>query len=85
MLQPLVARGEKCIYEIDTDATAQTIDCFGASDAWSMWSVGEMPQETRDREPLEVQYRCWQRGTRRQQHDKPRHTHRVLPLSRRHI
>ncbi len=49
MLQPLVARGEKCIYEIDTDATAQTIDCFGASDAWSMWSVGEMPQETRDR------------------------------------
>ena len=48
MLQPLIARGETYIYEIDTDAPAQTIDCFGASDAWSMWSVGEMPQATRD-------------------------------------
>lgn len=33
-------------FDVDTSAEYQTIDNFGASDAWSMWQIGEMPDST---------------------------------------
>lgn len=36
-------------YVVDTDVRHQTIDGFGASDAWSMRFVGEMPQQIQKR------------------------------------
>ena len=34
------------VYKVDPSVAYQTIDCFGASDAWSMRFVGEMPEST---------------------------------------
>lgn len=36
------------IYRVDPNITYQTIDGFGASDAWSMRFVGEMPETTQN-------------------------------------
>ena len=42
-------RKAELTYVADPSKTYQTIDNFGASDAWSMWTVGEMPQPTQER------------------------------------
>ncbi len=36
-------------FDVDTSKEYQPIDNFGASDAWSMWRIGEMPEETQNR------------------------------------
>ena len=36
------------VFTVDTSRTHQEIDCFGASDAWSMRFIGEMPQQTQE-------------------------------------
>lgn len=36
-------------FDVDTSREYQTIDNFGASDAWSMWMIGEMPDQTQSR------------------------------------
>lgn len=36
-------------YRIETDKPCQTMDYFGASDAWSMQFIGLWPQEKRER------------------------------------
>lgn len=42
----LFASSEKIIsYTIQPSQPQQTIECFGASDAWSMWRLGLWPQE----------------------------------------
>ena len=35
-------------FTVNTGSVRQTIDCFGASDAWSMRFIGEMPQPVQD-------------------------------------
>lgn len=42
---PILSVG-KTVFRIDTTAVKQKIDCFGASDAWSMRFIGEMPEQT---------------------------------------
>ena len=38
----------KAVFTIDSTAVQQQIDCFGASDAWSMRFMGEMPEATQN-------------------------------------
>ncbi len=43
-----VSGARNTTFVVNTDKAQQQIDCFGASDAWSMWSIGEMSQDTQD-------------------------------------
>ena len=43
LLSTTVALGQS--YVVDTEHPEQTIDHFGASDAWSMWNIGLWPEE----------------------------------------
>lgn len=36
------------VFNINSDVKHQQIDCFGASDAWSMRFIGEMPEQVQD-------------------------------------
>lgn len=45
---PFAALANTTSFSVDTTKPQQHIDCFGASDAWSMRFVGEMPQKVQD-------------------------------------
>lgn len=46
---PCAATNAGVTFKADPSKGYQTIDNFGASDAWSMWMIGEMPAETQQR------------------------------------
>ena len=39
---------ERAVFTVNPDIRHQQIDCFGASDAWSMRFIGEMPGQAQD-------------------------------------
>lgn len=43
-----VAAQEQIVFRVNPGVKHQQIDCFGASDAWSMRFIGEMPEQEQD-------------------------------------
>ncbi len=43
-----ISAQQSSIFKINPTDTCQQIDCFGASDAWSMRFIGEIPEQTRE-------------------------------------
>lgn len=47
-VNPSAQKRDVAVFTVNPEATRQTIDCFGASDAWSMRFIGEMPEKTQE-------------------------------------